>query len=261
MSASSETIRSRRSPASAAGTRSLITARRAVRRRRSRRRGVVGAGVAASVRSAHRRRSPGGRRRPRARACSAAAARPPTVTQMSATLKIGHHCTSMKSTTPPRNQPGDRNRRSTRLPTRTADDEPDGRRVQRARRPADRDQQADDDEQGDDADHRADAGALGERHPGVERQVEAQRPDEVDVAVGEGVDRPVLRQLVDERRRRPRSSSAPRSRARTSPAGPRASIERRHRRPMPPTFSSTRTVAHGIASRRSRGIGAPDTTE
>ena len=34
-----------------------------------------------------------------------------------------------------------------------------------------------------------------------------------------------------------------------------------HRRPMPPTFSSTRTVAHGIASRRSRGIGAPDTTE
>src|SRR5262245_59936811 len=37
--------------------------------------------------------------------------------QMSATLKIGHHCTSMKSTTPPRNQPGERNRRSTTLPS------------------------------------------------------------------------------------------------------------------------------------------------
>ena len=31
-----------------------------------------------------------------------------------------------------------------------------------------------------------------------------------------------------------------------------------HRRPIPPTFSSTSTVAHGIASRRSRGIGRPD---
>ena len=30
------------------------------------------------------------------------------------------------------------------------------------------------------------------------------------------------------------------------------------RRPIPPTFSSTSTVAHGIASSRSRGIGRPD---
>ena len=36
---------------------------------------------------------------------------------------------------------------------------------------------------------------------------------------------------------------------------------RGHRRPIPPTFSSTRTVAHGIASNRSRGIGRPDSTE
>ena len=67
-----------------------------------------------------------------------------------------------------------------------ADDQADGRRVDPARRPADRDQQADHDEQGDDADHGAQPGALREGHPAVEGQVEAQRPDDVDrVAVAQ----------------------------------------------------------------------------
>ena len=52
-----------------------------------------------------------------------------------------------------------------------------------------------------------------------------------------------------------------------SPTLHRASSERdaagwAHRRvPSPPTFSSTSSVAHGIACRRSFGMGRPETTE
>ena len=71
------------------------------------------------------------------------------------------------------------------LPTAPPMISPTAERVQRARRAPDRHEQPDDDEQGDDADDRAQAGALGERHALVEGQVEPQRPDDVDVAVGE----------------------------------------------------------------------------
>ena len=154
---------------------------------------------------------------------------------------------------------GERNRRSSEVADRAADDQPDGERVHRARRAADRHEQPDHDEQGDDADDRAQAGALGERHPLVERQVEAQRSDDVDVAVGEGVQRPALGQLIEEDDARGDREAG---RGASGSRRPRSAERReRHRRPIPPTFSSTRTVAHGMASSRSRGIGRPDTTE
>ena len=50
---------------------------------------------------------------------------PPTVTAMSATLKIGHHCRSMKSTTPPRSQPWLAEQPVEQVADGTADDQAD----------------------------------------------------------------------------------------------------------------------------------------
>ena len=110
---------------------------------------------------------------------------PPIVIAMSATLKIGHHWKSMKSTTPPRSQPGVAEQAVDDVADRAADDQADGDRVTGLARAPDRHEQHDDDDERDDADDRARALALAERHAGVERQVEPQRPDDVDVAVVE----------------------------------------------------------------------------
>ena len=100
-----------------------------------------------------------------------------------------------------------------------------------------------------------DAAALAERHAAVERQVEAQRADDVDhVAVAERADGPPL------------GSWSARTTSGRDPHAHRGERAGRpgwaHRRvPSPPTFSSTSSVAHGIAFRRSFGMGRPETTE
>ena len=97
----------------------------------------------------------------------------------------------------------------------------------------------------------------------VERQVEAQRPDDVDVAVVERAQRPpVLRQLIDEdddrgdrqpaQRRAPGERLAQRPSRReatlSSPADPADLLLDEHRRP--------RDRLEALP-----GIGRPDTTE
>ena len=71
--------------------------------------------------------------------------------------------------------------------------------------------------------------------------------------------RPVLGELVDDDDHG-RDDQRAAHRGTTGSRRVDASVSRQ-RRPIPPTFSSTSTVAHGIASRRSRGIGRPDTIE
>ena len=130
-SASSATTRSSRSPASAAGT--VLDRSSLVRVDRPSAASPSTVGAAAGV---------------GAQVLSSSSA-PPTVTPMSATLKIGHHCRSMKSTTPPRSQPVAAEQAVEQVADGAADDQPDGERV-RARlvERAERDQQADDHDAG-----------------------------------------------------------------------------------------------------------------
>ena len=179
----------------------------------------------------------------------------PTTIAASARLNTGHHWTSTKSTTAPPNHPSPRNRRSITLPSVPPTIRPTPSREPRARRPANGHQQQGDHGDRQDRHERADALAPGERHPGVERQFEPQRSDQVDhVSVVEGVHRPVLGELVEDH---DRGGNRQRPSQEAQPAGG----SDHHRRPIPPTFSSTSSVAHGIASRRSRGIGLPETSE
>ena len=130
-------------------------------------------------------------------------------------------------------------------------------------------------EHGDDADERADALRLRERHAAVAREVPLQRPDDVTRrAARELRQRPPLGELVDARARADDRRSQQRecavrccddgSTSGVSACGVETHLGLRvvgHRRPIPPTFSSTSIVAHGMASRRSRGIGRPDSVE
>ena len=89
---------------------------------------------------------------------------------------------------------------------------------------------------------------LGEGHAGVESEIQAKRSDEIDRAtVVEGRQRPVLGELISD------------DDCEGDHRGDRT--KGLHRRPMPPTRSSTSSVVHGNAFRRSRGIGLPEWDE
>ena len=132
----------------------------------------------------------------------------PTVTPMSATLKIGHHCRSMKSMTAPFKQPvaaeravdaGCRARRRSAARPRT-DRAAVSTRADDTTRPITTTKR-------EHADERSEAAAPRERHAAVEREVPLQRPDHVPrPRVLQVLDRPVLGDLV-ERRGRPRRSA------------------------------------------------------
>ena len=212
----------------------------------------------------------------------------PITMAASATLNTGHHWRSMKSTTAPWRKPSSpRNARSARLPsappaTRPAATAPAGRRAGR------RQQEQDDHHEGEQGDQRTEvlAPADAERGAGVVGEVEAERADDVDDRpTGQPVDRPPLRELVEQDRQaegqdrdhagEPRDGDIARRGCRSSATGDttsrsrpcqRAAVGGRersspHRRPSPPVLYSTRSRAHGIASSRSFGIGSPDTSQ
>ena len=195
------------------------------------------------------------------------------LTPMSATLKIGNHWKSMKSITEPCNHPSPRNSRSQRLPIAPTDHEPGGDRddaTGACRADRQRDQTTT---------TRATSPMIGPMPWPVEKaipllngQVPLQRPDDVTSGrAGECAERPALGELVEhdddhrgdrERDRHAADGDVPRARnlGAIGFVGV-VHVTVAHRRPIPPTFSSTSTVAHGIASRRSRGIGRPDSIE
>lgn len=178
---------------------------------------------------------------------------PPMLTPMSATLKMGNHWKSMKSTTEPCSHVT-AEQSVEQVADGAAHHEAGSDGHQRVLVLAYAEHHHDDHHQGNESDDGPDALPGRERHTAVEGQVPLQRPHDVlRRFAGESVHRPVLAELVD-------GDHGERNRHRESQPVSRPDVVG-HRRPIPPIFSSTSTVAHGMASSRSRGMGRPDSTE
>ena len=198
----------------------------------------------------------------------------PTTTPMSATLKTGHHWRSMKSTTEPPEEAAVAGPEGAvdHVAERTADDQAEGHRAEAgAHGEALPDQQGHDERPPPAAIQRPQPSPMRERGAGVVGEVEAQGPDDVDVAAAEVAHAPSSwragRAAARRRRRRRRAPGGCLAGARDGwgvgggRGHGRGTRCRAQRRPNPPTLYSTRSRAHGIALRRSFGIGVPDTSQ